>query len=294
MTTPVDDVATGDYLVPIYVDTGALMDVLASIEGGFTSLETVTSKTETASESVQGAGFSLSSALRFLKLELKGDRGSKDIGRAAEERSGERYYSPGSLLNRLRRHLRDNDLLDQTPRWDSVRPSQFIEFRGIFRPNPLTEALGAMKRIMDLMKSWPQFKAKRGEVGLVETLKMIEALLKDLEGGGRKLFVVEPGGGAQARVVAPVLVQYLRDQTQAELSHGDFRVTAKVVRRLNSSEGETIHLLPGTGIGSAGALHTAIVDAIQFGRDMGMKIPDRIDIEVSAPAVVVLPIGISV
>ncbi len=230
-----------------------------------------------------------------MKLDLKTLRSTKDATKTAEERTGERYYSPGALLNRLRRHLRENELL-HTPHWAGVQPSEFIEFRGVFRPNPLTEALIAMKRIMELLKAWPQFKApgKKGEPSFPEIMKMVDALLKDLEGGGRKLFVIEPAGGSHVRVVAPIRVEYLRDQTQAEIAHGDFRITAKVVRRLDDPEGEGVHLLPGSGIGSAGMMHDAMVGAIQYGREIGMRIPEKIAVEVGPPVVVVFPLGISV
>jgi hypothetical protein len=61
-----DDILTGDYVVPIYVDTGALVDVLASIEGGFTSIEKFTSRTEDGASSLAGSEFAVGGVPRSL------------------------------------------------------------------------------------------------------------------------------------------------------------------------------------------------------------------------------------
>jgi hypothetical protein len=286
-----DDVATGDYVVPIYIDSSALIDVLASIEGGFSSVETFRS---TNSDSVD-TGFSteIGSTLRLLKLNLAAS--NRNASESAEETSGQRYHSPGSLLNRLRRHLRENDLLRRPPTWDNISPADFVEFRGVFRPNPVSQVLVTMRRTLELLLHWPDKRnGKAGASGMSfkQMLEMTNAMLADLHIGDRYLFVVDAPGAP--KIVAPILVNLLRDKTLSEIANGEFRVTGKVVRRLSDPDGEALELFPGSAIAALPNIMNAIVEAFQFLGDAGMTLPKIEESRIRAPAFVVLPIGISV
>src|SRR5215203_654123 len=92
-------------IVPVYIDTNALLDLLASIEGGFSLVEKVTSRTSTSSEkdrSAQaeaGTEFGIPNVLSLLKIKLGGTLSAKRSEEAGEEREIERYHTYGSLLH---------------------------------------------------------------------------------------------------------------------------------------------------------------------------------------------------
>ena len=66
----------GNLIVPVYIDTNALLDVLASIEGGFSFVEKVTSHTSSSSEKDKSASaetgteFGIPNVLSPLKIKL--------------------------------------------------------------------------------------------------------------------------------------------------------------------------------------------------------------------------------
>jgi hypothetical protein len=81
-----------DLIVPIYVDTNALLNLLASIEGGFSIVEKVTTCriTSTGYEKLAsgeaGAEFGVPNVLNLLKVKLGGSLSSKKQQETGEEK----------------------------------------------------------------------------------------------------------------------------------------------------------------------------------------------------------------
>jgi hypothetical protein len=72
------------------------------------------------------------------------------------EREAEGYHTYGSLFHRLREFLIESELLKQiggSPEsWESIRPSDFVEVRGIFHRNPLMAWIETVDRMMRLAR----------------------------------------------------------------------------------------------------------------------------------------------
>lgn len=72
-----------DLILPVYIDTNALLDLLASIEGGFSLVEKVTSRSSVSTQGERtvaaGAGteFGIPNVLSLLKIKLGGSFSSK-------------------------------------------------------------------------------------------------------------------------------------------------------------------------------------------------------------------------
>jgi len=138
-------------IVPVYVDTNALLDLLASIEGGFSIVEKVTTRkiTSTGSEKSTlgeaGAEFGVPNVLNLLKVKLGGSLSSRKQQETGEEKEAERYHTYGSLLYRLRAFLDENRLTkrpcESAEDWKTIAPSDFVEVHGVFRPNPIVDSL---------------------------------------------------------------------------------------------------------------------------------------------------------
>jgi len=143
-------------VIPIYLDTNALLDLLASLEGGFSVVEKVTTRSATSRSSEGairaegGTEFGIPNVLNLLKINVGASVGGKREKQSGEERETERYHTYGSLLYRLRASLDEQGLIkrfDGTDEsWDSIQPSDFVELRGVFNPNPLADYLRAVKR----------------------------------------------------------------------------------------------------------------------------------------------------
>ncbi len=71
-----DQYSKNNYIVPIYIDTNALLDVLASIEGGFSVVEKLTTQTTQSSNkgvdsnTSGGTEFGIPNILNLLKVNL--------------------------------------------------------------------------------------------------------------------------------------------------------------------------------------------------------------------------------
>jgi hypothetical protein len=103
-----------DLIVPIYIDTSALLDILASIEGGFSVVERVTTSAQNndvSDKSIQG-GLGLSNVLSgLLKLDLNATRSQRSEGQRGEQRETEKYHTYGSLVSKLRRLLDEENAI---------------------------------------------------------------------------------------------------------------------------------------------------------------------------------------
>ena len=84
-------------IIPVYVDTNALLDLLASIEGGFSLVEKVTTRTASAAGSDKqlsaeaGTEFGVPNVLSMLKIRPGGSLRSTKQQESGEETEAKRY-----------------------------------------------------------------------------------------------------------------------------------------------------------------------------------------------------------
>jgi hypothetical protein len=124
--------------------------------------------------------------------------------------------------------------------------------------------------------------------------KFLEGVVADLEQEGVQLFVVEMSIPDDARAVFTLFEEYVRDPTLREISHGEFRMLAKVVRKLDDREGEAIDLLRGTALGGVSEdILGSMLEGLRDAAKEGMRLPDLIT-AVTAPALQVVPVAIYV
>lgn len=326
-----------DLVVPIYLDTNALLDLLASIEGGFNIVEKITTKESRAAGSAHevkaeaGTEFGIPNVLSLLKLALgySGRRSSEKAQESAKET--ERYYTYGSLFVRLRDYLSENDLLkvldDGSTTWEALNPSDFVEVRGLFRPNPFATSLGVMDRLLGMSQlfvgmsrpktassaqssgqgsaSQDERRRQQEEKRLGEQAKeqarnqakqmeefrsLIKGVLSDIQNERIRTFVVEFGRPVSGKAVALLFLDYLRDQTMTEIANREYRMLGKIVRKIETGSTDRIDMLAGTGLGGIGR------DAISqmagaFSAMPGMNMP-QIETEILGPALELVPVAV--
>lgn len=183
---------------------------------------------------------------------------------------------------------------------DAIQPSDFVEVKGIFRPNPLADALQIIDRLMGLIqlfagtqsnlqsdKKKTQIEQKEmGHVG-----KFIKGIIADLEKENIRTFVVDLIDPPMHKAVLSLFIEYLRDPTMTEIAHKEYRVLGKVVRKIAESEENAIHLLRGTGLGGIGK--QALEQMAAMMQIQGMNLP-KIETEIKGPALEVVPMAIFV
>ncbi len=300
-------------IVPLYIDTNALLDLLASLEGGFSIVEKVTTRTATSGESEKaikggvGAEFGILNVLNFLKINVGGSGVSKKGHDTGEGREAERYHTYGSLLYRLRTRLIEDGLVKQfdgsEDSWRKLEPSDFVELRGVFRPNPLADSLGLMDRMLSLvmMVSAAQLdgtpgpkKGARHQKGETNQFKQwsqfLKGILADIESDELRLLVIDLPGSETRSAVVILFTEYLRDRSMTELAHNEYFLLGKVVRKTTDPSSGSIPLLRGTALGGLGN-DTIEQFADALNEIEGMDFP-KVETKIHPPALQVVPIAV--
>jgi hypothetical protein len=313
-----------DLVIPIYVDTNALLDLLASIEGGFSVLEKVTSRslkssaTSVGGELDAGSEFGIPNVLNLLKLNIGLSSNRERTNEAQEQREAERYHTYGSLFFRLREYLENKKLIKRVSQdessWQDIQPSDFIEAHGLLRPNPLINSLEIMNRLIEIFEiatkssssippqtptggSKNQQKQQKvtvdPQVAQMEQVRsIVNGILKDIRQEQTRTFVVDLDEYPAAKAVAVIFLDYLRDKTLSEVNNKEYYLLGKVVRKINTGDNATIDLLQGTGMSGMGdQFITQMVSSFSAMPNMGFP---TIETKISGPALEIVPIAIFV
>ncbi len=290
-----------DLVLPVYLDTNLLLDLLASVEGGFSTVERVTTrlsearKSETSGEVSGRTGFGIPQVAELLRVDLKGIASATGEHLSGEERSADRYHTAGSLFNRLRETLSHASLLAlETPEaWQRATPSAFVEARGRFVPNPLLAGLQTMDRLLEMLSELGSTATNVKQTKDVQRYrKMLEGMIKDFRPERSQTFEVHLTSLPGYKVVVYLVTDFMRDQSGAELADGEFRVLGKVVTKLEADE--SIDLLHGSGLGALGdELLAPMVSAFQQIDQAKVKIPHVVT-KVAPPAMRIIPVAVYV
>jgi len=301
-----------DLIIPVYIDTNALLDLLASIDNGFSLVEKITTRDTNASASEKstsvdsGTEFGVLNILNLLKINFSGSTSNKSYYEVDREQQSERYHTYGSLLYRLRSILDKENMIkrpcDNTQKWDEIKTSDFVEIHGMFQPNPLADILGRIIRIVDLSKVNDMLleqtmnnqnrNLKNNKIQNNKIKEILESFLKDVENKNIRMFVVRPSGASCFCTVVNLFINYLRDKSMHEISYKNYFLLGKVVRKIEDNSSETIDLLRGTGLGS---LERSVLERMreEFNKMEGVNLPQAIT-EIKGPALEVVPIAIFV
>ncbi|MDO8869499.1 MAG: hypothetical protein Q7V10_01990 [Methanobacteriaceae archaeon] len=293
--------------IPIYLDTNTLIDLLASIEDGFTAVETrSTSNTTSTTTKIEGkAGFGIKDMLSFFKIDLGVSGNSASEGGIQNTSSGERYHTYGSLMNRLLNNLRNDGTIkkiNDESSWDNVVESDFVEIQGKFIPNPFTNSLKTISGLLNMILKISNLDSPKAESAVLEdpldnpqlhmmgTMKdMIQELVDDLEGNDFQKYVIELKGLSDYKVVSYLFDEYIRDRAGAELPFGEFKMVGKIVRKI--SDGESIDLLQGSILGSNEQIIEGFIEPLSGLNNEGFKLPE-IFTKVEYPAMQIIPVAV--
>ncbi|MBM4241544.1 MAG: hypothetical protein FJ150_07800 [Euryarchaeota archaeon] len=312
--------------IPIYLDTNTLLDLLASMEDGFsTASRTVTRDSQSKTTGISGEGSFGINVYSILKLGFKGAANKETSADTGKELEEERFHTYGSLMNRLIKNLYENDVIKRVvdeKSWNDVTESDFIELQGKFIPNPIVNSLTRLTNLFDLLiifsekklippydnldnppipegmtkKQARDFKKEfkknaEDQLKKIKSMKeMLDGITKDLGGENFQKYVIELKDLPDHKIVSYLFNEFIRDRAGVELAYGEFRVLGKVVRKIEKDE--SIDLLEGTVVG----LSDEIIDAFKAPlKDMSkqFRIPE-IFTSVESPAIQIIPIAVFV
>ncbi len=288
-------------IVPVYLNQKLVFDLLAMLQGGISTVTTVTeasSNTKSEGEKIS-AGFGLSEAFStLLKIDLSG---SKDKSSGSEETSSssqERVHTPASLFFQLRNLLVEKEYLKEATDHELPKAGDFVEFEGYLKRNPIVETIDSLAEMMDMADAFEdkpqQKKGNRGSNQISENQKIKQQMIRfsDALKAGSTIDLSSASLEAGYTAVVTVETGFLNDPLMSDLVDGQFKIIGKVIKSVNDSS-DSINLLRKTALSKMPS--TIMLDALghlsSLGSDQGFDIPE-LKLEIEGPAIQVLPIAI--
>lgn len=298
-----------DLCIPIYLNQQVVFDMLAMLEGGFSTLRTITTSAAEVQnqESRIGGSIGLSNVFALLGVTFGARRDKEKASEERTEERQERVHTPASLFARLRVAIREQGLreLNDPETIDRLTSGDFVEFRAVLRKNPLVDAIESFKRLADLAFLFTEGedrseaggggkkgKTKHGKSTNDLILKQLDGLLGDLTATGTLELIAELVDVPDARAVLSTRLDYFLDRAASEIADGEFYVLGKVVRIVDRSRHDSINLLRKTSFGLLQREPLEkLIRSFSGAEEAGLKLPEIIA-EIPGPALQVFPIAV--
>ncbi|MDE0291389.1 MAG: hypothetical protein OXK19_02580 [Candidatus Dadabacteria bacterium] len=294
------DLTAADLPVTLYLNQRLTFDLLAVLQGGFSSFSTVqtTSLGETATNLDGKAQLGVSNAFAFLGVDLSA-QGSRQTGQKKSESTTEKIvHTPASLFARLRKELRDRELvcsMTSPSNLEEVHPSDFVEFQAALRRSPLIDILDTFSQLIPLISmadAESRQATNRGGKGknkqneYSDLKKQMELFKSAVTAEGSQDFIAEMHS---LRVVLTTEQDYFIDPSMNDIIDGTFRVFGKITRVV-SDDTEGISLLRNTALGRFGGIVEQLGPVIESMKDSGFS--GSLETYISGPTMQVIPIAI--
>lgn len=287
-------------IVPVYLNQKLVFDLLAMLQGGISTVTTITratSEKESKSDKVS-AGFGLSEAFStLLKIDLSG---SKENGTSKDDSttsSQERVHTPASLFFQLRNLLVEKGYLVEQNGGELPKAGDFVEFEGYLKRNPIIETIDSLAEMMSIAEAFedkPQNKnrGKGGQTSENQRIRQQMVHFSDSLKAGDTIDLTSRSLESDFSAVITVEAAFLNDPLMSDLVDGQFKVIGKVIKSVEDSS-DFIDLLRKTALSKmpSAVLLEALGHLSELGSDQGFDIPD-LKLHVEGPAIQILPIAI--
>ena len=298
-----------DLPITLYLNQRLTFDLLATLEGGFSSFATVTTTSagETTTEASGEAQLGFNNGFALLGVKL-GGRGSRQAQQSQSESATEDIvHTPTSLFARLRKELHARELvrsISSSSELEAVSPSDFVEFEGTLRRSPIVELLLVYSELLPLVELADAGTAKKANRNPRKNRRaassgggqqrneqssgqeQIEMLQSAVTAEGSHDLVAEVG---TMRVVLTAEEKYFLDKSMNDTVDGTFRVFGKVTRVIPSGD-EAIGLLRKTALGKFPSIVEELGTAVAGVQTSGFSGP--VETEIEGPTLQVIPIAI--
>lgn len=285
-------------IVPVYLNQRVLFDLVAMLQGGISTVSSI-KRSEDNSKSAEEkakASFGLSDAFStLLKIDLSGERSTKNTDQAKTESSEERVHTPASLFYTLRNLLQTKGHLRSVSAGQIPMAGDIVEIPLALKRNPVLETVEMLLPLMQIAKAFDEESTKQAKKAsqnseYQQIEKQINVLIGNLRSGGT-VDLVGRSAAANLNVVVTAEVDFLRDQMMSDIVDGQFTVVGKVIRRIDNAS-ESIDLLRKSSIAKMPAIADKFLSALgTLGEAHGISIPELTP-TIQGPVVQVLPIAI--
>lgn len=286
-------------MVPVYINEKVVLDMLAIIEDGFSTVSQVSYTEHKENNNVQklesGVSTSANILSKLLKIDLKGE--VSHSGNSGENTSvaKEKVHTNVSLLSRFRTFLVNEKILKSGFDTANIKIGDFIEVEGELQKNPLINYLDIfldLFRMVDIFTEKPQLgsktqtKAQKQQEN--EIVTQIKSFADELKHSGTIDFILSDDVGT---VVLSAQEQYLSNDNISEILGGHFKVLGKVIA-ICKDETENVDLLRKTTLSIFPIDQiTEIFSGFQNSGIKQFNLPE-LKTQIPGPAVIVIPVAI--
>lgn len=286
-------------MIPVYINEKIVLDMLAIIEDGFSTVSQVSYSDHKENSNAQKieAEVSTSASIlsKLLKIDLKGELSHSGNCGETENTAKEKVHTNVSLLSKFRAFLTDANILKSGFDISNMKIGDFIEVEGELQKNPLINCMDIfvdVLRMADIFAEKPQLnartQAKAQKQQQDETMKKIKSFASELKHSGTVDFILSDSAGT---IVLSAQEQYLSNDNISEILGGHFKVLGKVIA-ICADKTESIDLLRKTTLSILP--HDLLADMFSCLQNEDMKqynLPE-LKTEISGPAVIVIPVAI--
>ena len=243
--------------IPVYLDEQIVMDLIATIDDGFSEFYTIeTTKNKGIGTEVNANGQGKVLKLFKAKMDLSHSRENTNGTKKQESK----VQTVVSMFHNLKQYLNQNGFIEKNNK--EFKNGDFIELQGEFSINPLIDLLNTFSNFFEMSgvinKAANTSKAKNKRKEDLKDMKIdkqIKGLIKVFETAGKIDVICHSG---DKTFIIPSKKEFFTDGKGDVIRTGNFRMLGKIVKIC--SEKENISLLRDTKIGKikSSILDTAI------------------------------------
>ena len=243
--------------IPVYLDEQIVMDLIATIDDGFSEFYTIeTTKNKGIGTEVNANGQGKVLKLFKAKMDLSHSRENTNGTKKQESK----VQTVVSMFHNLKQYLNQNGFIEKNNK--EFKNGDFIELQGEFSINPLIDLLNTFSNFFEMSgvinKAANTSKAKNKRTEALKDVQIesqIKGLIKVFETDGKIDVICHSG---DKTFIIPSKKEFFTDGKGDVIRTGNFRMLGKIVKIC--SEKENISLLRDTKIGKikSSILDTAI------------------------------------
>lgn len=294
-----DSIGLDRLIVPVYINEKIVLDMLAIIEDGFSTVSQVnyTEHSEGGSTQKVEAGVSTSSTIlsKLLKINISGELNHSKTKGQDENIALEKVHTNVSLLSKFRGYLVDKEILKSDFDVTKMCVGDFIEIEGNLQKNPLINYMDLfvdLLRMADIFSEQPQL-GNKSQANIKKqqdnkTINQIKSFGNELKHSGTIDFILSDEKGT---AVLSVQEQYLANDNISEIIGGRFKVLGKVIS-VCKDDTEEVDLLRKTTLS---ILSENLLNEMFSGfknDDMKQFNLPELKTKIKGPAIMIIPIAI--
>ena len=294
-----DNVNKNGLIIPVYINEKIVLDMLAIMEDGFSTVSQVnyTEHIEKNSSKKLEAAASTSATIlsKLLKIDVSGE--ISQIGNDGKDTNvvKEKVHTNVSLLSKFRNFLIDKKILKSELDFSKIEVGDFIEVDGELQKNPLINYMDIFVdifRLADIFTEEPQLgsknQAKNQKQQDSKIVKQIKSFSDELKHSGTIDFILSDEKGS---VVLSAQEQYLANDNISEILGGHFKVLGKVIF-ICKDENEYIDLLRKTTLSVLSEeMLEEMFSGLKNSDTEQFNLPELVT-KIKGPAAIVIPVAI--